>query len=450
MVFLKSILCGLLIFYSFEATALVSTKYTGSCSALAKESGKYPEKKVKGFKSEATYKKMQNANQLMADGNKAQAKVILEQIKNSSSDAFTLSVVYQYLARMAYDAGNFSQAVNYAGKVVELDALPVNAILSMKKQVAYSYYAKKDYSNAINWLKQYFAQVINPPVSDYKALAQLYYQANNFRSAICPAYIALKKTTKKKEKEPLYKMLFGLHYNLKDLSGSAKILTEMVNFWPANKKYWEQLFSIEYQQGNQLNALAVSELAYKKGIWSTEKEIKNLASLHANNGAPFTAAKRLEDGIKKGVVKSNLENLKLLARYWDQAKADEKAIASYKRLASLSGSGKYHYRIGNILFSKERYNEASKAFLDAVNKGGLSNTEAGNSYLQLGAARFYLGQENSAIAALEKAKNYKKTERNATSWVTFIREKQKIREQLRKDAEELEAEVAAEAEKSAG
>ncbi|WP_251359283.1 tetratricopeptide repeat protein [Kangiella sp. TOML190] len=433
---------------STTADALVSTKYTGSCQFLAKETGKYPEKKVKGFKSEATFKKMQNANQLMADGNKAQAKAILMEIKNSSSDSFTLSIVNQYLARLAYDAGNFNQAVQYARQVVELDALPVNAILSMKKQVAYAYVAKKDYKNAINWLKQYFDQVIKPPVSDYKMLAQLYYQDKQYKSAICPSYIALKKTSKAKDKEPLYKMLFGMHYRLKDLAGSAKILAEMINFYPNNKQYWEQLYSIEHQRGDTKAALAVSELAYQKGLWTTEKEIKNLASMHANNGSPYNAAARIEEGIKKGIVKSNVENLKLLARFLDQAKADDKAISAYRRLINTTGSGKYAFRIGNIHFSKEKYKEAISAFNEAVQKGGLSSSEAGNTYLQLGAAKFYLGQEAGAIQALNKAKNYEQTRKSATSWVGFIQEKQRIRELMKKDAAELEAEVAAETEKA--
>lgn len=435
----KLIICTALfgILSSGVTQALVSTKYTGNCRSLAKESGKYPEKKVKGYKSESTFKKMTQVNQLMADGKKSQARAILNEVKASSSDSFTLSVVHQYLARLAYEANNFNQAVQHARKVVELDALPVNAILGMKKQVAYAYVAKKDYNSAIGWLKQYFDQVIKPPVSDYKTLAQLYYQAGQYRNAICPVYIALKKTTKKKDKKPLYKMLFGMHYQLKDLEGSAKVLTEMINYWPNDKKYWEQLFSIEYQRGNQLGALAVSELAFQKGLWTTEKEIKNLASLHANNGSPYRAAVRLENAMKKGVVAKNLENLKLIARYWNQARDRKKAITAYTNLSSSSNTGKYDYKIGNIYFDQEKYKEAIQYYTKAVNKGNMNGTESGYAFLQMGAAKFYLGQENAALSDLNKAKNYDKTRKNATSWIAFISEKQKLRAQIEKDAQQM-------------
>ncbi len=429
----------------FSGAQALSTKYTGSCSVLAKETGKYPDRKVTGFKNPATYKKMEVINQQMADGQKAQAKASLLEIKSSSSDKFALSIVNQYLARLAFEAENFNQTVQYAREVVNLDALPVKAILSMKKQVAWAYLGKKDYKNAISWMKQYFDQVIKPPVSDYKALAQLYYQDNDFKNAICPAYIALSKTTKSKDKESLYKMLFGLHYNLKDMAGSATILSEMINYYPDNKKYWEQLFSIEFQRGKEDTALAIYELGYKKGLWTTAKEYKNLASMHSNSGAPLVAAKVIEEGFTKGIVPKNLENLKLLARFYDSAKERDAAIKTYDQLSGMSNSGEFAYKIGLNYFEEEKYQQAIKYFQEAVRKGNLKSVDRGYSYLQMGAAQFYLGNESAAISALNKAKGIDKTRKNATSWMAFIKQKQDIREQLKKDAEALEAEVAAEA-----
>ncbi len=429
-----------------ELSAL-STKYTGNCSILAKESGEYPKRQVSGFKNPGAYKKVTTANQLLADGgaaNKAQAKALLLEVKNSSSDKFALSVVNQYLARFAFEANDFNKTVQYAKEVVNLDALPVNSILQMKKQVAWAYLGKKDYKNAINWMKQYFEQVIKPPVSDYKALAQLYYQDNDFRNAICPAYIALNKTTKIKEKESLYKMLYGLHYRLKDMNGTVNVLTEMVGHYPNNKDYWNQLFSIHYQKGDQASALAVSELAYQKGIWKKESEYKNVASLHANNGAPLRAAERIQEGFQNGIVPKSEENLKLVARYLYAAKERDKAIQAYKNVSAVSSKGEYSYRIGNMYFDMEDYQNAIKYFQQAVNKGGLKPVERGNAYLQIGAGQFYLGNENAAIQALQKAKNVDRVRKNATSWIAYIKQKQEVRELLRKEAEAVEAEVAAE------
>lgn len=424
-------------FAAQDASALFKTKYTGSCQLLAKETGKYPEKKIKGFTSQSLFKKMTTANQLMSEGRKSEARAILNEIKNSTDDAYPLSIVNQYFSRMEYEKGNFSGAVNYAKKVVELDALPPQAILGMKKQVAYAYLGRKDLKSAISWLKKYFDQVIKPPVSDYKTLASLYFQDKQYRNAICPAYIALKKTTKPKEKKQIYKMLFGLHYKLNDLDGSATILAEMINFYPQEKKYWEQLFSIYYQKGDNMAALAVNELAYMKGLWTTEKEVLNLASMHANVGSPYNAAKRIQDGFNKGIIKKSEANMKLLAGYWERARDTDKAISAYKSLSKMSSSGKYSYRAGNMYFQNEQYKEAIKEFQGALNKGGMNGLLTGNTYYQLGAARFYLGEEAAAIAALNKAKNYDKTRKNATSWLAFIKQKQDVRAQMEKDAQEM-------------
>ncbi len=442
----KIFIALLLASFPFSGAKALSTKYTGTCSTLAKESGKYPERKVAGFKNPATFKKVSEANQLLADGgaaNKAQAKALLTEVKSSSSDKFALSVVNQYLARFAFEESNFNQTVQYAKEVVDLDALPVSSILQMKKQVAWAYLGKKDYKNAINWMKQYFDQVIKPPVSDYKALAQLYYQDKQYKNSICPVYIALNKTSKVKDKEPLFRMMFSAHYNLKDLDGSAKILTEMVANYSTKKDYWNQLFSIHYQRNDLQTALAVNELAFQKGIWTEEKEIKNLASLHANLGAPLRAAERLEDGIESGLIAKNEKNLKLLAMYLDRAKENDKAVAAYKNVSRISDKGEYAYKIANIYFEAEEYRDSIQYFTQAVNKGGLKEIERGNSLLQIGAAHFYLGDEGSALIALEKAKAVDKVRKNATSWINFIKEKQKIRELLRQDAEALEAEIAA-------
>lgn len=422
----------------------VSTKYTNACTPLAQETGKYPEKKVRGYPLESIFKKMTLANQLMSEGQKVEALALINEVKNSTDDKFTLSVVYQYLARDAYEKDDFALAVKHAEKVVELDALPVSAILQMKKQVAWAYLGNDDVKSAINWMKQYFAQVINPPVSDYKALAQLYYMDKDFTSAICPLNFALNKTTDKKDKEALYKMLFGSHYTLNDLDGSIKILSEMVGHYPEKKQYWNQLFSIYYQKGDQQSSLAVSELAFQQGLWTKESEVINLASMHSNLGSPLRGAETLEKGIASGVVTKTEKNLKMLARFLDSAKEREKAIDAYKDLSSISKQGTYDYRVGVIYFETEDYRDAIKHFQAAVRKGGLKEVERGNAYLQMGAAQFYIGNENAAINALNRAKDVARVRSNATSWVAFIKEKQRIRELLRQDAEALEAEVAAE------
>ena len=414
------------------AQALPSTKYTASCKLLAPKEGKYDNSKVPTITSQSAFKKLTAANQAYADGNFAEATTILKDIIATSGDSaaqarahYILGLVYQQQDKLAQASAELQKALNTKMMGPQNEA-------GIKQALAYLAAGQGKDREALKWLQDYFTDVINPPASAYAALAQGYYKLDELQNSICPAYLALKEGST--AKKALYGMLFAAHYRLKDMNGSEVVAKEMINLFPEDKNTYSNLFAVYGQQQKEKDMLALAELAYLNGIWLSESNYKQLSALYANNDIPLLAAERLEEGMTKGIVKPTENLWSNVATNYSVAKEREKSIAAYGKASQYSDSGKYLYKIGNIYYDQEKYEQAISKYKEALDKGNLKDNEKGYSYLWMGISQFRLGQVSNAIASLNRAKSFKDTATNAGQFLNYVNDLERQRRAMQEVA----------------
>lgn len=410
------------------ATALPQTKYTSSCQLLAPKEGEYDEEKVPTITSESAYKKITAANEAYADAKYAESIAILQELIANSGDKAAAGRAIYLLGLNYREQSQYAAAKREFIRAMETGVLGKQNEVNLRLGLAQIDASQENYTAALRWMKEYFEEVINPPATSYATYASLFYQNQDFRSAICPAYLAIQEGSK--STKPLYSMLFAAHIELKDLPGAEVIGREMVELFADDKSVYNNLFAVLSQRGKSADMLALAELAYMNGMWDSETNYKQLSALYSNNQIPLLAAERLEEGVNKGIVEADEDIWRSIANSYKFAKASSKAINAYNKASNYTSSGKYDYEIASIYFNDEEYTKSVDSFRTAIRKGNLRDGDAGYAYLQMGVAYQRLGQPEQAITALEKAKNYKNVSKNANAYISYIQQIESMKKEL--------------------
>ncbi|ACV27349.1 tetratricopeptide repeat protein [Kangiella koreensis] len=410
------------------ANALPQTKYTSSCKLLAPKQGEYDEEKVPTITSESAYKKITAANEAYADAKYAESITILQDLIANSGDKAAKGRAIYLLGLNYREQSQYGAAKREFIRAMGTGVLGKQNEVNLRLALANIDAAQENYTEALRWMKEYFDEVINPPASSYAQYASLFYQNQDYRASICPAYLALQEGSK--ATKPLYSMLFAAHIELKDLPGAEVVGRDMVEFFPDEKSVYNNLFAVLSQRGKTSDMLALAELAYMNGMWDTETNYKQLSALYSNNQIPLLAAERLEEGVNKGIVEADEDIWRNIANSYKYAKVSNKAIAAYRKASNYTSNGRYDYDIATIYFSDEEYTKAIDAFRTAIRKGSLRDGDAGYAYLQMGVAYQRLGQPEQAVNALQQATNYRNVSKNATAYINYINQIESMKKEL--------------------
>ncbi|MGR9043747.1 MAG: tetratricopeptide repeat protein [Gammaproteobacteria bacterium] len=367
--------------------------------------------------SPGLYKKLQKADQLIADkafGKAAQQlKTLLGEVKAGTYEEATVlrSLSSVYALREQY-----SQAAEYLNKALELKVLPEKQEQQAVLNLGQLYLATGHYSKAIQTLKPWLAQNPKTDAETNAMIANAYTQLKQYRNAL--PYINQAIQSSKKPIESWYQLQLALYYELKNYNAAAKSLQELMHLYPDKKEYWVQLASLYQHSKEYKRAVTVRHLAYKKGLLNSEKDILELVNLYLYIGAPYQAATLLKTEMDSKRVNADSKNWELLANAWTQAREFDQATETLKVAATLNDKGSLYLQLGQIYFEQEKWNPAISALKKALAKGGLNNP--GNIYLMLGMS--YLESENKSLArqAFAEAGKYAKNRKAAEQWLNFV------------------------------
>ncbi|HEX4911083.1 MAG TPA: tetratricopeptide repeat protein [Permianibacter sp.] len=410
---------GLFAFAS-STEAAFDTRYTANCKPITPQIDPNKEKRKLGLTDEYVYKQMQKAQEpLGREAYDEALALLLPLIERSEGKPYENAWVRMQVSFVYANKKAWPKAIEMAKAAIDKQALQESQELQLRQNLVYFYMSADNNAKALEAALEYFKHAPDAKPDMYVLLGSLYFQLGRYQEAICPAYVAVSKSSA--PKKPWLQMLASSHMELKDLEGTGVILKETLERFPDDKMLWMQLSSIYLQQEKDADALAVLDLAYLKGYVDTEGHIKNLAGLYANAGAPLRAAQVLEKGIATNVVPANEKNWRSVAQNYNFARDFNKAIAAYGEAAKFATDGTYFVYQGEIYAQDEKWTEAATAFGKALEKGGLK--DPGRVYLNLGIAQYNLGKVQQALGNLEKATQYDKSRSNASSWINFINSK---------------------------
>lgn len=389
-----------------------------------------------GTMSEQYYRRLEEVHELIGDEKYAEAESEARDLVGRARSSYEEAVAVQTYGHVLAAQEKYPAAIQQFKRAIELDALPNPTHFGMMYNVAQLTISTEEYEEGLRWLNRYFDEVPESEIdlNAYVLAASANAELNNHRIAI--DYIEKALELSEKPRESWYQLLLAMHLELKDYQAAGRVLERVIKLWPDEKKYWTQLSSIYLQLNQDKKALSVMELAHTKGMLDKETEWKQLAQLYLFLEIPFKGAKVLNEGMERGIVEQNKDNLELLANAWYSAREIDEAIDAFERAGRLAVNGKIDMRRAHLLVDKEDWSEARDALNAALEKGGIDSP--GNAYVLLGMANYELGNTDAARQAFRQAMDYDRTRNSASQWLRHI-EEEESRQQARAASEESQA-----------
>ena len=369
---------------------------------------------------------------------------ILTELRSDQENlkSYDRSVMWNSWGYVYFVEGKYDQAMRAYDNVINEPevTLPIrNAALFTLAQLNL---VKENYAKGISLILQWMDEVETVTAQAWSLLGQAYFQQGNFKKAMSSMKTAISMSEEEgyKPKENWYIVIVASVEELKNKIGPKKAMLKqvdiyeiLVNLYP-KKSYFVRLGQTYGQLDREKDFMVTLNSAYLKDLLDKETEYVTLAQLLLLNQNPYQAAKVLEAGrIKKvirvddetkeeslvSVVKESEKNLRLLADSWRMSQEIDKAIPILEKAAKMSKEGKNYVLLGNLYLAEDKLELAIDSIKKGLKKGKISKVS--QVHLTLGQAYFELQQFDEAkkqfgIAARDKDKKVIAT---ANNWIRY-------------------------------
>jgi len=380
------------------------------CTTLAaaeKEAG-YP-------LSEPVHEALTSARELMEKNDYRQAENTLNGLLQKDINPYERALLNQMLGYAYHALDKRGEAITAFSKALADNQLPENVTHDLHYSLAQLLAQDGKYKDALVHLQSWFQDEKAPPPEAHLLAGMIYYQLQDYPALITHMQEAIGKASK--PEASWYELLLAGYYHSEDYSHSAALLEQIINRYPEKHELWLQLAGM-YQKANLAGkALAVMELALKRGVLD-ESGILQLIRLCLNEKLPQRAAVLLQEQMAAGAIPHNRDNLELLAESWQLARENDKAAAAFTELATLTNDPSAYYRLGYIYFTQEKWDAASKALAAAVKNGALQDKP--DAWLLLGISAYHNQETATATRALNQALNHESTRQQAQWWLNKL------------------------------
>lgn len=365
----------------------------------------------------STYKLLQNVDKLIAASSYGSAigklNAALPDLAAGSADR---AVVLRSLASAYAMKKDYANAARSLQAALDTGALPVDQKADARRTLGELYIASGQYQKGVKYLESSIGRGKAPTSDQYFMLANAYAQAKNYKKAAPYMRKAVDKASNPSVE--WYRMLLALDYESGNYRDGVKTLRELIRRFPNEDENWVHLIAMYSKMNDRDSALAVSELAYKKGILTSPDEILNLAGMMSERNLPYRSARLLEKEIAAGRVKAGYRTWIRVADEWSRAREYDKAVAALKKAAALNSSGDPYYRIGQIYVEQAKWKQAHAVLLKAINSGSLS--DPGNAQILFGLSCYELHFKDQARQAFAAAKKYSNSRSAARQWTNYL------------------------------
>lgn len=411
--------------------------------AAAQESGsQHKTRKVVAMRAEVL-KKVQEVNALINPQDEEgkpipgfkpdyrRALAVLDSIKamkdNNSAD---LTTMWNFYAYVYLSQDNYPKALQAYEQIIALPDADPRFVSSILYNMAQLYMATEQYRKAIGIMDKWFKENEAPAPDAYILYGQAYYMLDDYKRALQPIErgVALARERNQPPKEAWYQLLRHVYYETGNKAKSLEMVEFLVKTWP-KKIYFLQLAQMYGEMNQELKQLAVFEAAYKNGYLNQSKEIENLAQLYLYHGAPYKAAKIMQEGMEKGTVQKTKETWDLLARGYLNAQEYKKAVGPLNQAAQLSNDGEMYYRLAQVYLQMDDYENAIKAASSALQRGRLRRPD--DVYVVRAMAEYNLHRLSDARKSFQEAAKSANSRQLAENWIKYIDGEQKRLEALR-------------------
>lgn len=406
----------------FLATALAAlTLGASQVQAQADQCG--VEREIKqGLLDEPTFKRMNNAYELVGEERYDEAYAIMLQLRERANEPYVQAVLAQGIAQVEWARENFDRALKEFELAVELDALPNRTHYSLMYQIAQLYFMQDRFDDALERLELWFCKIPADQItsSAYVLKASIYTRKENWPEVLKAISEAIDMDPDPKEN--WYQLKLAAHFELEQYREAAATLETMITRWPEKKSYWTQLSNTWFKLEDDTKALSVIALAHRKDLLDTQADLLYLANLYSFSDVPYKAASVMQKGIADNIIEDSEKHWTIIGDNWFAAQEYDSALSAYERAGQAADEGDIDLRRGFILVDMENWDAAVSALQSAIDKGGLTDNQTGEAYLMLGLAEFSRNNFDQASNNWDRAARFEKTRNAAQQWKNHMRE----------------------------
>ncbi len=302
------------------------------------------------------------------------------------------------------------QKQDFAGAAAALDAavnsgfVPPADVPQRLKALAQLYYKAENYPKAAEFGNRYLEAV--PGDREMGVLvAQSYYLEKDYAGARA----AVQKLTAGEAKPSEQLLLINLRCNfeLKDRPGTMQAIEALIRNYP-QKKYWEDLLTNQlYETKGDRELRALFRLMDQTKTLDKADEYSEMANVLFAGGFPAEAAGVLERGMAANVFTGEALTRAKASLERDRAGAatDSKELPGAAKALADAKTGNDMVAIGKLFFSSGDYAKAADAVQKGLAKGGVADIDDANALLGIALVRS--GKPNDARAAFDAVKDPK-------------------------------------------
>ena len=382
------------------------------CSPVNSESQEQP------ALTRESYDVLNAARELMDENKYSEAENKLRQLLDTKPGQYDEAVTWQTLGYIYISTNDYRKAADCFIKSVKFDVLPEKVTHEIYYNIARLLAATSRYKESLEYLLPWFENEPSPGVDAHILAASVYYETNDYPHMISHVKQAIQMSPKPDKN--LYEMLLTGYYQTEDFKQAANLLEKMVVFYPDDGNYWTQLAAAYQLSKDYRKALAMYEIALKKGVLDETNTLR-LVHLYLQEDLPYKAASLLSEKMDSGYLQKTPENLELLANGWLLARETDNAITALTHLANVKSEPAIYYRIGRLQFDRENWENAITS-LEKATRIDDPDSRA-EAFLLMGIAAYHLDQTAQSSRALTEALSREITREQAKWWLDKLGEK---------------------------
>lgn len=295
----------------------------------------------------------------------------------------------------------YGRAISYLERAIEENALPNNNHYATMHTLA-SVYAQEDkIPEAVAMIDRMIAETKSKDPDVYGLKGGIHYNAGQYDQAIEAIKRAIELKTDGPPESNWLQMLMAA-YNETGRDAEAVALAEQLQKQsPDDKRTLLNLASLYAQTDMTDKAAALLDDARRRGMLTEQKDYEILYAIYLNmDGKEAEAAKVIQEGLDKGILKGDAKTYTFLAQslyFSDQVDA---AIAAYQKAAPLASDGETSLALSQILTNEDRNQEAKAAAQQALSKG---LKKPGEAWMVIARSEYYMDNFEAAKVAYREA-----------------------------------------------
>ncbi|MFA5678070.1 MAG: hypothetical protein WC953_06625 [Pseudomonas sp.] len=294
----------------------------------------------------AVFAALNTAQKAQQSGDLAQARSTLNgALDKASAGSLELALIQQRLGYIAISAEQYPQAIEWLNKALAHDQLDAETARQDRLNLAQLLAAQGRYADAAGLLERERRNA-SLTLEQTQLLVQCYSRLRDYAKAIPLAEQVVKVNAA--ADDVWYQLLVGMSYEQGQYARAAQWQKVLLKRNPNKAEHWRQLAGLQSQAGEQRAAAATLRLAHEGGFGLTQTDLDNLVALQVNAGAPWQAARLLEELIGQRLLAADAARRERLAQLWTSARDRNRAREAWAALANGSNRSDHWLRLAGM------------------------------------------------------------------------------------------------------